>query len=317
MRIEEVIGKADTIGITGHVRPDGDCVGSCMGMYLYLKKVYPSARIDVFLQEVPEVYSFIAGTDIVNTDFTTDVESYDAFIVLDTGKGRTDGAEAFFDKAKIKINIDHHISNKEGTGDINYIYPEASSVCELCYEVMDPDLVDKDIAVALYTGMVTDTGVFKYSGTSQKTMEVAGKLITYGFEFDKLIDHVFFEKTYKQMQLLAKAIMDSKIVLDGRVIVSVTDLETMEKFDAKASDLEGIVSQLKLTVGVGCSLYAHQLSENEYKLSLRSDGSVNVAKVAETFGGGGHDRAAGITIQGDIDDILAKVLSRIDELYSK
>ena len=95
MRIEEVIGSAETIGIAGHVRPDGDCVGSCMGMYLYLKKVYPSSRIDVFLQEIPEVYSFIPGTEDVNTKFETDVEHYDAFIILDTGKGRTDGAEVF------------------------------------------------------------------------------------------------------------------------------------------------------------------------------------------------------------------------------
>ncbi|MBQ1458429.1 MAG: bifunctional oligoribonuclease/PAP phosphatase NrnA [Butyrivibrio sp.] len=314
MRIEEVIGSAKTIGITGHVRPDGDCVGSCIGMYLYLKKVYPAARIDVFLQEIPEVYSFLTGTSDVNTSFETDVDSYDAFIVLDTGKGRTDGAEAFFDKAKIKINIDHHISNKEGTGDINYIYPEASSVCELCYEVMDPEVIDVDIAKALYTGMVTDTGVFKYSDTSQKTMEIAGKLITYGFEFDKLIDHVFFEKTYTQMQLLGRALLDSKLMLDGRLIVSSTDLKTLNEYNAKGSDLEGIVSQLKLTVGVGCALYAHQLSENEYKLSLRSDGSVNVAKVAESFGGGGHDRAAGITMQGDLEDIFARVISKIEEL---
>lgn len=317
MRIEKEIGSAETIGIAGHVRPDGDCIGSCMGMYLYLKKVYPSARIDVFLQEIPEVYSFIPGTEDVNTQYQTDVDHYDAFIILDTGKGRTDGAEVFFDNAKIRINIDHHISNKEGTGDINYIYPEASSVCELCYGVMDPEIVDKNIAMALYTGMVTDTGVFKYSSTSKKTMEVAGKLITYGFEFDKLIDHVFYEKTYKQMQLLAIAILDSKLILDGKVIVSVTDSKTMEEYDAKGSDLEGIVSQLKLTSGVGCALYAHQLFDNEYKLSLRSDGSVNVAKVAETFGGGGHDRAAGITMQGDIDDILAKVIAKIEESISK
>lgn len=314
MRIDELVKGADTIGITGHVRPDGDCIGSCMGMYLYLKKVFPSTRIDVFLQEIPEVYTFIPATDIVNTRFETDIESYDAFIVLDTGKERTDAAEAFFDKAKKKINIDHHISNKNGTGDINYIYPEASSVCELCYEVMDPEIVDRDIAIALYTGMVTDTGVFKYSGTSPKTMEIAGKLISYGFEFDKLIDHVFFEKTYKQMKLLGRAILDSKLVLDGRVIVSVTDQNTMAEYDAKSSDLEGIVSQLRLTSGVDCALYAHQLSDNEYKLSLRSGGAVNVAKVAETFGGGGHDRAAGITISGNIDEILSNVITRIEQL---
>lgn len=310
MKIEEVIGNANTIGITGHERPDGDCIGSCMAMYLYLKKVYPTAQIDVFLQTIPEIYHFIPGTDRIHDDFKTDVEQYDAFLILDTGKDRTSYAEAIFDRAKKKINIDHHISNK-GTGDWNYIYPEASSACELAYELMDPENMDKDIAMSLYSGIISDTGVFKYSNTSSKTMRIAADLIGYGFAFDELIDHVFYEKTYKQNQLLGKALLDSRLFLNDRCIVSVTDLATMDEYQAIPCDLEGIVSQLQLTTGVDCAIYLHQLNEKEYKVSMRSGGRVNVAEVAQNFGGGGHARAAGITMQGEAEEIIAALTEKI------
>jgi phosphoesterase RecJ-like protein len=310
MRIEEIIGNAGTIGIAGHVRPDGDCIGSCMGMYLYLKKVYPEAAIDVFLETIPEIYDFIPDTGKIRTDFRTDVDRYDAFIILDTAKDRTSGAEALFDNACVKINIDHHISNK-GCGDFNYIFPKASSASELAYKLMDPEFVDRDIAMALYSGIISDTGVFKYSNTSPETMRIAADLIGYGFAFDELIDHVFYEKTFRQNQLLGRALLDAKLECDGHIIVSVTDLDTMKEYDAIPCDLEGIVSQLQLTTGVDCAVYLHQMSEEEFKVSLRSSGRVNVAEVAQIYGGGGHARAAGITMQGNADDLIAVLLSSI------
>jgi len=311
MKIEEVIKDAKTIGIAGHLRPDGDCIGSCMAMYLYLSKIFKDARIDVFLQEIPDIYSFIPCTDKIRTDFKTDIDEYDAFLILDTGKDRTLEAEKYFDNAKLKINVDHHISNK-GSGDWNYIYPEASSACELVYELMDSDKIDKNIAMALYSGIISDTGVFKYSNTSPKTLQIAADLIGYGFAFDELIDHVFYEKTFKQNKLLGKALLDSKLELDGRAVVSVTDLDTMKEYDAIPCDLEGIVSQMQLTTGAYCAIYLHQLSEDEFKVSMRSNGKVNVASIAQIFGGGGHERAAGITMKGTSDSIIKDILEKID-----
>lgn len=317
MKIDEVLKGVKTVGITGHERPDGDCVGSCMGMYLYIQKNYPQIRADVFLEEIPPEYRFIKDTDKVHSDFQTDIEVYDLFICLDSGKERTSGAEKLFDAAKKTVNIDHHMSNK-GTGDELFIVPTASSACELVYDTLDQEKIDEDIAKALYTGMVTDTGVFKYNNTSPKTMEVAAKLISYGFDFGSLIDHVFYEKTYIQNQILGRALLESILLMDGRCIVSVVSKQTMEFYEAGSNDMDGIVNQLLLTVGVDCAIFMYEKAPLEYKVSLRSNGAVNVAEIAEILGGGGHMRAAGCTVCGTQHDVINNITKYIHkQLYAE
>ena len=310
MKIDELMNEVRTVGIGGHIRPDGDCVGSCLSMYLYIKKNYPDVKATVFLEKIPPELMFIKDAELVNNDFSTDVESFDLFIALDCGKERLGDAEKFFDNAKRTVNIDHHVSN-EGTGDVNYIVPTASSACELVYDVIDTDKIDVDIAKAIYTGMVTDTGVFKYSNTSPKTMKVAAELISYGFDFGSLIDHVFYEKTYLQNQILGRALLESMLVLDGRCIVSVISKQTMDFYGASSNDLDGIVSQMLLTIGVDCSLFMYEISPLEYKVSLRSNGAVDVAKIAGLFGGGGHVRAAGCTVNGTCHDVINNIVKYI------
>ncbi len=310
MKIDELMNEVRTVGIGGHIRPDGDCVGSCLSMYLYIKKNYPDVKATVFLEKIPPELMFIKDAELVNNDFSTDVESFDLFIALDCGKERLGDAEKFFDNAKRTVNIDHHVSN-EGTGDVNYIVPTASSACELVYDVIDTDKIDVEIAKAIYTGMVTDTGVFKYSNTSPKTMKVAAELISYGFDFGSLIDHVFYEKTYLQNQILGRALLESMLVLDGRCIVSVISKQTMDFYGASSNDLDGIVSQMLLTIGVDCSLFMYEISPLEYKVSLRSNGAVDVAKIAGLFGGGGHTRAAGCTVNGTCHDVINNIVKYI------
>ncbi len=312
MKIDELMQDVKTVGISGHIRPDGDCVGSCMGMYLYLSKNYPDVKVNVFLEDVPPELEFIKDTDKASRDYNTDVESYDLFIALDCGKDRLGNAEKFFDNAKNTINIDHHISNT-GTGKVNNIVPTASSSCELVYTLIDQDRMDEDIAKALYTGMVTDTGVFKYSCTSPKTMEIAAKLISYGFDFGSLIDHVFYEKTYLQNQILGRALLESILLMDGKCIVSVISKQTMDFYGATSNDLDGIVNQMLLTIGVGCSIFMYENEPLEYKVSLRSDGSVDVSKIAQIFGGGGHMRAAGCTVNGTQHDVINNITKYIHQ----
>ncbi len=315
MKIDELLSGVKTIGITGHERADGGCIGSCMGMYLYLQKNYPAIRTDVFLEEVPPEYRFIQDTDKVRSDFKTDIEVYDLFICMDSGKERTSGAEKLFDAAKRTVNIDHHMSNK-GTGDELYIVTTASSACELVYDTLDHDKMDMEIAKALYTGMVTDTGVFKYNNTSPKTMQVAAELISYGFDFGALIDHVFYEKTYIQNQILGRALLESMLLMDGRCIVSVVSKQTMEFYEASSNDLDGIVNQLLLTQGTECAIFLYERAPLEYKVSLRSCGSVNVAEIAEIFGGGGHVRAAGCVVNGTQHDVINNITKYIHkQLY--
>jgi len=135
MQILEELKGCATIGISGHENPDGDCAGACLGLALYLRKVMPQARVDVFLEPLrDELYKNIPGAETVITDFQTDVDAYDAFVVLDSAKDRIGPAENFFDRAGKTINIDHHISNP-GTGMVNYVNGQSSSACELVCEL--------------------------------------------------------------------------------------------------------------------------------------------------------------------------------------
>lgn len=312
MNILEEVKEALTIGIGGHIRPDGDCVGAALGLYLYLLKVCPWATIQVFLEKQADVFDCISGIDQIHTDFATEVEQFDVFIALDTSKDRLGGAQEYFEKAKKRINIDHHVSNI-GCGDVNYIMPAASSTSELIYNLIeDKSKLDEEIAKALYIGIIHDTGVFQYSNTSPETLKAAAELVSYGFDFSKLIEETFYEKTYVQTQILGRALLESILFMDGKCVVSMLDKKTMKFYQAQAHDLEGIVSQLRNIRGVECAIFMYQLDDMEYKVSLRSGGKVNVAKVAAFFGGGGHERAAGVTMQGTFHDIVNNLSAHID-----
>ena len=315
-KILEELGSRDTIAIGGHVRPDGDCVGSCMGMYLYLKKALPDAQIDVYLEKPADIFDCIHGIEDVRTDCSKDCV-YDVFIVLDTSKERLGDAEKYFRTAKKTINVDHHISNASGCGDVNYCKPDASSASELVYELLEEKYMDAEIAKALYLGIVHDTGVFQYSNTTPDTLRIAAKLLAYGFDFSKLIDETFFEKTYVQNQVLGRALLESIRFMDGRCIFSSIDLKTMEFYKVVPKDLDGIVSQLRITKGVECAIFLYQTKTLEYKVSLRSNGKVDVATIASYFGGGGHVRAAGCTMQGTVHDCVNNLSEQIEKQLIK
>lgn len=310
-KILEELKSTDTIAISGHVRPDGDCVGSCMGLYLYLKKALPQAQVDVYLEKPAAIFNCIDRIGEIKTDCSADLV-YDVCIAVDTASERLGGAEKYFKTAKKTINIDHHISNEKGCGMVNYVNPLASSASELVYELLEEELIDEEIAKAIYIGIIHDTGVFQYSNTTPHTLEIAAKLIGYGFDFPKLIDETFYEKSYVQNQLLGRALLKSILFMDGRCIVSMIHKKTLEFYNATPQDLEGIVSQLRITRGVECAIFMYQTGQQEYKVSLRSNGKVDVAKVASYFGGGGHVRAAGCTLQGTYHDCINNLSLHIE-----
>lgn len=304
--------NAKNIVISGHVRPDGDCVGSCLGVYLYLKKAIPEASVKVVLEQPADTFSCIKGYEDIDTSFSV-AEDIDVFIALDCEKTRLGEGEAIFDKAKKKINIDHHISNCTGCGDVNYVVPEASSTSELVFECMDEKLIDVDIAKAIYIGIIHDTGIFQYSNTSPKTLRIAARLLEYKFDFPTIIDETFYEKTYVQNQILGRALLESIIFMDGSCVVSYVDKKTMEFYNATSKDLDGIVNQLRITKGVECAIFMYEVGVQQYKVSLRSCKYIDVAKVAGFFGGGGHVRAAGCTMNGSFHDIVNNISRCIEE----
>ena len=302
-KILEELGSRDRIAICGHERPDGDCVGACMGMYLYLKKMLPEAVVDVYLEQPADIFNCIGQIGSIRTAYE-ECAPYDVCIVIDTNADRIGVAGRCFETAARTVNIDHHISNPKGCGTVNYINPQASSASELVYELLEEEQIDEPIAMALYIGIIHDTGVFKYSNTTPHTMEIAGKLIGYGFDFTKLIDETFYEKSYLQNQILGRALLESVLFMGGRCIVSGVDRKTMDFYNVGPKDLDGISSQLLTIRGVECAMFLYQTGQQEYKVSLRSSEKVDVAAVASFFGGGGHRRAARCTMRGTYHDCI-------------
>lgn len=309
IHLREICQDARYIGIGGHVRPDGDCVGSTTSLYLYLKKLLPAARIVLILEQPSPVFSQLKGVDEICSDFHEDIV-FDVFFALDTVKDRLGVGEAYFDRAVKKVNIDHHESSN-GSGDFNYIDFNASSTCEMVYDLLEEEFVDEDIAKAIYIGMIHDTGVFQYSNTSPKTLMSAAKLIGYGFDFSKIIDQTFYEKTYVQSQIMGRAILESFLIMDGKCAVSCITKKELEFYQAGSQDLEGIVNQLRIIKGVECAIFMYEIRTCEYKVSMRSTDRVNVSKVAVYFGGGGHKKAAGCTMSGTIHDVINNLSKEI------
>ncbi len=308
--LNDILKGKKRVALGGHVRPDGDCVGSCMGLYHYLKEQYPEIGTDVYLEEVPEAYRMIKDTDEVKTQIT-DGDVYDLFICLDCGDMQRLGfSMPLFENAKETLCVDHHISN-DAFADNNYVVPEASSTSELIYTLLDAEKISCASAEALYMGIVHDTGVFQYSCTSPETMEIAADLMRKGINGSEIIDKTYFEKTYIQNQILGRALLESMLIMDKKCIVSVIRQKSMKFFQAKPSDLEGIVSQLRQTKGVEVAIFLHEISPQKFKVSLRSKGKVDVSEIAKYFGGGGHVRAAGVTMEGSSHDVINNITARI------
>ena len=308
--LNRVLERAQTVAIGGHIRPDGDCVGSCMSLYQYLRKCYPEKQVDVYLEEIPDSFSMFPIVKEIKHEVTEE-KVYDLFVSLDCADvSRLGFSQVLFEKAKKTFCVDHHISN-QGFGDANFVVPEMSSTAELVFRLLDVDKIDTDIAECLYLGIVHDTGVFQYSSTSPETMEIAAELMRKNIRANEIIDKTYYEKTYVQNQMLGFALSQSMLLLDGKCILSYLTKDVLDEFGAKPKDLEGIVSQLRVTQGVEVSVFMYELAEGEFKISLRASGDVNVSKVAECFGGGGHVKAAGLNMKGHLKEIVDQLLEQI------
>lgn len=300
----------NTVAIAGHVRPDGDCVGSCIGLKLYLKKYFSQIKTTVYLEDFSESFRFLKGTEEIVHECTGE-EVYDVFFALDCGdKARLGNAAKYFDTAKKTICIDHHISN-QAFAQINYIEPEASSTSELVYLLMEEDKVTKEMAEAIYMGIVHDTGVFQYSCTSSRTMNVAGKLMDTGIDFNKIVDDTYYVKSYVQNQILGRALLESITMLDGKIIFSAIRQKDLKFYGVGTKDLDGIVQQLRNTRGVEAAIFLYETGPQEFKVSMRSNGKIDVSRIACFFGGGGHVRAAGCNMQGSVYDVVNNIVEHM------
>lgn len=309
--LKDIFERAETIAIGGHIRPDGDCVGACMGLYNYIREHYTDKKTAVYLEDIPEPFTCIKGTEDIRHE-AEEGQVYDLFICLDCGDpGRLGFSAPLFENAKDTCCIDHHVSNVSFARK-NYVVPDASSTSELVYSLMDKDKVSLSTAEALYLGIVHDTGVFQYSCTAPSTFRMAAELLELGVDAPRLIHDTFYVKTYAQNQILGRALMESILFLDGACIVSYIRKWILDFYGVTPKELDGIVSHLRDTEGIKVAVFMYELKTNMYKVSLRSDDEVDVSIIARYYGGGGHKKAAGFTMAGNFYDIINSISAQIE-----
>lgn len=312
MKINEIIGDAKSVGIAGHIRPDGDCVGSCMSLYNYLKKNRPDIQVRVFLEFVDEKFRLIQNTDQIETE-GYDGTIFDLFLSLDTASLDRLGKNVdFFHNAKRTACIDHHKSNP-GYADYNCIVPEASSASEVLYNLLDEDLFDKTIAEPMYMGIAHDSGVFRFQTTTSKTMNIAAKMIDFGVDVNTILEDTFYRKSYNQLMVTAKIQSNAVLCMNGKCIYGYCTSDMMEEYGVTTNDLDAVIASIRNVAGVEVAMFVYQLEENKFKASLRSKKYVDVSEIAVYFGGGGHVRAAGFDIEGSLEEVIERVTDRIRE----
>ena len=306
--ILEEIKKAETIVVLCHESPDGDAVASSLSVMHAVAKLGKEA--DVIIPEYSKVFDFLPGADKILQKGRTN--KYDLAISVDCSDlKRLVGGKEYFETAKRTIEIDHHSVNSM-FADFNYVDPVAPACCQVLigmFEYFGID-IDKELGTCLLTGIITDTGGFQYSGVSKETFHIASELLDSGVNISKIYKQALETHTRTSFELKKLALERMEFLEDGKVTFTYITKEDEKNVNAENGDYEGIVNEGRNIEGVEVSIFLHEL-DNGFKASLRANNYVNVSDVCLMFGGGGHLRAAGATMQGTPQEIKKKVLAEV------
>lgn len=304
------LAESSQIVLACHVSPDGDALGSMLGLGLYLRRLGKQVWTSWGSEDVvrPAAFGFLPGIDdIVAADEVPDAP--ETFVALDCGDvRRLDRLEEKFRAAKATVNIDHHISNN-GYADINVVDPGAASSSELVYELIKQmgGEVDGDVATCLYTGVVTDTGRFQYSNTTAGTLRVAADLVAAGADHVTIGEAVYESAPFAQLSVLGK-MFDRARLVDG-VIYSWVELADLG--DLSMEDADDLIDALRAVREAQVALLLKERPEGGWKGSLRSRSDVDVSQIARALGGGGHVKAAGFVQEGDPQEVVERILEKL------
>lgn len=298
-QVVELIESKGRFAITSHIRPDGDSLGSSLGLYWLLRALDKDVEV-IMRDAVPHAYRKLPGAESVRVTPAID-RQYDAVFVIECSDITRPGLVDL--EKQVVVNIDHH-STTALFGTINWIDSTASAVGEMIYNLCKATgvRVTREIAECVYTALITDTGSFHYSNTSERTFKVASELVKAGVKPAKISQAVFSSYPWSKIELMSEVLSTAKRDESGRVAWMRQSLEMQERAGAADEDGDGFVNY-PLTVGeVEAVALLKECAPGVYRTSLRSKGDINVARIAEKFGGGGHRNAAGCTLQGEWDE---------------
>ena len=312
----DIINTNESFVLAGHTGPDGDCIGSCYGLAYVLEAM--GKKVAVLLEPYPHKYNVLPGRKFL---YTGDIDAldFDVLICLDCAdSARLGFVQPLLAKAHTSVCIDHHATNV-GFADVNYIEANTASTSEIVYRLAEQLVpITRDIATAIYTGIVCDTGGFKYNATTKTTMEIAGKLLDTGINFTDIYSEVLHKHSFAAAKAKGIALANMKRTKCKKIVYSHITNAELTKIDASSHELDGIVEYLLNTNNALCSFFVYEKKDSNgnliAKISLRSI-APDVGSIAAKLGGGGHKLAAGANYGTDIakavDDALKLIMQEI------
>ncbi len=311
-QVVELIENKSKFAITTHIKPDGDGVGSSLGLCWLLRSLGKTAEVIVH-GEVPPAYMSLPGADEIRDVKEIDGK-YDAVFVIECSDVSRPGIAGLHDQ--FTVNIDHH-STSEHFGTINWIDSTASAVGEMIYNLCKAigGRITKEIAECVYMALVTDTGSFHFPNTSDRTLKVASELVKAGARPSTIGEAVYNNYPWSRIELMRQVLGTVKRDDSGKIAMLRQTIEMKEVSGAIDGDNNGFVNIPLAAKDVVAAVYMREVGTDQYRVSLRSKGDINVAKVAESFGGGGHKNAAGLRIEGNWDEKEKEIVSALFIAY--
>jgi len=313
-KILKIIQENHTFFISSHMRPDGDSIGAQLALGSFLRRLGK----DVYIANrdpVPVIYQFLPHSSDIHIIEKVE-RNFDVAFILDCGDlQRIGNIIDLKNRVKIIINIDHHV-DCELFGDYNYVESQASSVAEELYDLFKQshlEIIEEEV-LALYVGILTDTGRFQEANTTPRCHEIVAELISKGISPQLVSQKIYEARTEPGLKLLSLTLSTLEVTADGKIALLLITQDMYKKTGAREDEAEGFVNFARDVEGVEAGvLFKETDVSNQFRVSFRSKGKIDVSKIARLFGGGGHRNAAGCTIQGAVEEVKQRILNAISQ----
>jgi bifunctional oligoribonuclease and PAP phosphatase NrnA len=325
--LQKALGQAKRVLITAPGAADGDSIGSQLALRRMILHQFPDCTVRIVNDEgLPERYLFLPDVEEVDTPETFssrgEAAKFDIGFIVDGGIDRAGRVKETYDSCATKVFIDHHMVSVDYPYTIRMVEPTAASTTELMYHISQTEVfqmpADRDFSQQIYLGLIFDTGFFRHSNTTPEVMELAAKLLRTGFDFTRVGERGMLERRFSSLKLLSDTLSRAELKANGKIIWATLTQENLRTFSANDDDREGIIDHLFLTHGIEVALLFFELPKGRTKVSLRSQGSTDVAKFARslTEHGGGHQKAAGANLAVPIEEAVELVLTKLEILLA-
>jgi len=312
-QLEELIKTSKKILLVSHINPDGDALGSTSAIYTAIYDRYKKKADMLIIGHLPSSYKFLPSIPDAKFGFDSSLV-YDLVISLDVAAiDRLSNSKILFDKATVSVNIDHHKTN-DGFGDINFVDPKSSSTGEVLFDIFK-ELnwnLTLETAIGLYTAILTDTGGFRYTNTSEKVFKIASELVSLGVNPNEIYKNCYELKSKNFVMFQSYCLSKAQFSKDDKIAYTAVYKKDLEKFNAEEDSTEGLVETLRAIETTDVSFLVKEIDSKTSKISMRSK-KADVAKICGIFGGGGHTFAAGCTVKANVEGSIKKILKSIEE----